>query len=361
MESLVFIDNEDITDPATNLAIEEYALRYLAPEHDYLMLYRNNPSVIVGRNQNVLEEIDDTYTRESGIRVLRRLSGGGTVYHDPGNLNFSFITRYEQSRLHNFHFFNAPIVRILRSHGVPAEMNDRNDILANGRKISGSAQFSSKGRMFSHGTLLFDSKLDEIDRILSGRMKKIQSRSHKSVRSAVANISGFLREPMDIITFRNCLFHGLIPDGRPDSRYTLSKTDRMRIREIRDSRYRTWEWNIGRSPRFQLTRSRLLKDLNVTLSLEVQKGHIEKLQLYAAKPDRPAGSFTRTTDVSTLDFETGKKVLDTISHRLTGLRYDPDAIRTALANGRLEVHNSEEEPVAGFIAGVSNLLYGSDE
>ena len=361
MKSLVYIDNDDITDPATNLAIEEYALRFMSPEKDYLMLYRNDPAVVVGRNQNVLEEIDDSYARTSGIRVLRRLSGGGTVFHDPGNLNFSFITRYEQSRLHNFRFFNTPIVRILRSLGVPAEMNDRNDILAAGRKISGSAQFSSKGRMVSHGTLLFDSKLDEMDRILSARMKRIQSRSHKSVRSMVANISGFLNEPMDIIAFRDRLLHGLIPDGRPDSRYILSSKDRDHIREIRDSRYRTWEWNIGRSPRFHITRSRMLNDLNISLNLEVQKGHIEKLQLDADRPTGTAGPSTCSTGVSTLDFDTGKKILDTISDRLIGLRYDPDAIRSALTNGRLEVHMSEEEPVAGFIAGIAELLYGSDE
>ncbi len=346
MESLVYINNEEITDPATNLAIEEYVLRYMDPVHDYLLLYRNDPAVIVGRNQNVLEEINDSYTREKGIQVLRRLSGGGTVYHDPGNLNFSFITRYEQSRLHNFRFFNAPVVRILRSLGVPAEMNDRNDILADGRKISGSAQFSSKGRMVSHGTLLFNSKLDEIDRVLSARMKQIRSRSHKSVRSVVANISEFLREPMDIVAFRDHLLHGLLSDDLPGSRYTLSRSDRNRIHDIRDSRYRTWEWNIGRSPRFRIIRSRILNTMRVTVDLEVNKGYIEKLSFGAWETDEKAGIV-----------ETRIAFFRRIVEQLTGLKYEPDVIRKTLNT----LNTRKAEDITVTIAGLSDLIYGDDE
>ncbi len=375
MKSLVFIDNKDITDPATNLAIEEYVLRFMDPKNDYLMLYRNEPSVIVGRNQNILEEIDDFYARKNGIQVLRRLSGGGTVYHDPGNLNFSFITYYEQSRLHNFRFFNAPVVRILRSLGVPAEMNDRNDILADGKKISGSAQFSSRGRMMSHGTLLFNSKLEEIERILSVPMKQIRSKSHKSVRSDVANITGFLTEPMDVIAFRDRLLHGLIPDDhdRADSRYTLSINDRDRIREIRNSRYRTWQWNVGRSPRFRITRSRILNGMVVMLNLEVKKGIIEKLHLDAAQSDNAAGSpgeiihshavrsIPNVTELSSMDIESGRYFLQRICDQLTGLRYDPNIIRNALENGNPEADSSQMKADERFMTGIADLLYGADE
>lgn len=368
MDSLIYIDNEDITDPATNLAIEEYVLRQMDPAHDYLMLCRNEPSVIVGRNQNVLEEINDDYARKKGIRILRRLSGGGTVYHDLQNLNFSFITRYEPSRLHNFKFFNAPVVSVLRSLGVPAEMNDRNDILANGRKISGSAQFSSKGRMFSHGTLLFNSELDEVNRVLSTRMKQIHSKSHKSVRSNVANISGFLNQPMGILEFRDHLMQGLLKNDAPGSRYRLTRADREHVREIRQSRYDQWEWNIGRSPRFRISRTRILMDIKMTLELNVNKGHIENLSIKTehvngVKWDRP----------NPLDFSD-------ICSRLAGLRYDQQIIRTALENlairesfyqagvgGYLDNTNraGREGQLAGnisdFIGDIAQLIYGEDD
>jgi len=354
MESLVFVDNGDRTDPAFNLALEEYVLRQMDPERDYLLLYRNEPSVIVGRNQNVLEEVHDSYIRQKGIPILRRLSGGGTVYHDPQNLNFSFVTRYESSRLHNFRFFNTPVVRILRTLGVPAEMNDRNDILAGGRKISGSAQFSSKGRMYSHGTLLFNSELEELDRVLAVRMKHIRSKSHKSVRSTVANISEFLDRPMSVHAFREYLLQGLQRDGLVGTRCVLSDSDLEKIEELRESRYTRWEWNIGRSPKFSVSRSRIVDGVSVSVDLVVSKGHIEEIVLQSEQ----AAPYVANHAGMGASVPKDLPDLTVISNALKGIRYDP---KTVLAG----IRNAWQHDLSGTAAAISAdtvaaMVYGED-
>src|SRR5699024_9852101 len=157
-----FIDNKGITDPYINLAIEEYALQNFGEEDTYLLFYINAPSIIIGRNQNTVEEVNTDYVDDNHIKVVRRLSGGGAVYHDEGNLNFSFITKDDGDSFHNFAKFTEPVVQALNKIGVPAELVGRNDLQIEGRKFSGNAQFSTKGRMFSHGTLMLDSEIEHI-------------------------------------------------------------------------------------------------------------------------------------------------------------------------------------------------------
>src|SRR5690625_275930 len=147
-----FIDNKGITDPYINLALEEYVLKNFGEEDTYLLFYINEPSIIVGKNQNSIEEINTDYVDANNIKVVRRLSGGGAVYHDEGNLNYSFITKDDGESFHNFAKFTEPIVKALNKIGVPAELIGRNDLLIKGKKFSGNAQFLTKGRMFSHGT-----------------------------------------------------------------------------------------------------------------------------------------------------------------------------------------------------------------
>ena len=199
---MLFIDNKGITDPRINLAIEEYALKNLDINETYLLFYINEPSIIIGKNQNSVEEINTEYVESNGIHVVRRLSGGGAVYHDLGNLNYSFITKDDGDSFHNFRKFTEPVIAALKQMGVNAELSGRNDILAEGRKISGNAQFSTKGRMFTHGTLLFNSEMDHIVSALRVKKDKIESKGIKSVRSRVANISEFLTETVDIEEFR---------------------------------------------------------------------------------------------------------------------------------------------------------------
>lgn len=189
---MYFVDNKGITDPRINLAIEEYLLKTMdVDQNPFLLFYINEPSIIIGKNQNTAEEINTDYVDSNGIHVVRRLSGGGAVYHDHGNLNFSFITKDDGNSFRDFRKFTEPVVKALQDMGVNAELSGRNDLLAEGRKISGNAQFATRGRMFSHGTLLFDTKMDEVVSALKVNKEKIESKGIKSIRSRVANISEF--------------------------------------------------------------------------------------------------------------------------------------------------------------------------
>jgi lipoate-protein ligase A len=308
---LLFLDNGNIHDPSLNLALEEYALRRLPADQDYLLFYINEPSIIIGRHQNTAEEVNEQVVRDRGIHVVRRLSGGGAVYHDLGNLNFSFITRDDGKSFHNFRKFTEPVTAALRMLGVEAELTGRNDLQVGERKISGNAQFSAKGRMFSHGTLLFDSEVDSIVSALNVNPMKFESKSTKSVRSRVANISEFLSEPLTMEQFRDSLLQSIF--GSPDiPRYELAEADWEAIRELADERYRSWEWNYGRSPAFNVRQVKRLAAGTFDVRLDVKDGVIREAAVY--------GDFFGTGEVSE------------ITGRLTNVRYDRTSIRQALAD-----------------------------
>lgn len=333
---MIFIENEGITDPRTNLALEEYALRHFDQGENYLLFYINEPSIIIGRNQNTLEEINHEYVEEKGIHVVRRISGGGAVYHDHGNLNFSFITNYDKQSLNNFKKFTGPVIKVLRGMGVDAELSGRNDILANGKKISGNAQFSSARRMFSHGTLLYDSDLSEVGKALNVKMSKIASKGHKSVRSRVANISEFLESPLPIGAFRSQLLQGLY-ENRPDfTTYHLTENEWEGVMELREKKYGLWEWNYGHSPKFNIQRSRRFPIGEIDLRLDVEKGIIRNMKIY--------GDFF------------GKEPVDTLEERFKNKRYHPEDINIAMEGVELEEYFGPME-----IKEFTDLVYGADE
>lgn len=308
MSQLVYIDNEGITDPHINLAIEEYALRHLDPRYTYVLFYVNEPSIIIGRNQNTFEEIDQTYVQERGIHVVRRLSGGGAVYHDAGNLNFSFITDYGSDRLHNFRLFTEPVVQVLQSLGANVELQGRNDLVIDGRKVSGNAQYSTPRRMFSHGTLLFDSDLGEVGRALSVKPSKIQSKGHRSVRSRVANIAEFADKEMDVPLLQMRLLEGIFWNGEVPA-YRLSGRDWEGVRRIVEQRYGHWDWNYGASPPFDLQRSRRFDFGEVDVRLDVRKGRIVQARLFGDM--------------------LGSGNLRPLEQRLEGMPYDREALLKA--------------------------------
>ncbi len=310
---MLFIDNKGITDPRINLAIEEYALTTMDVEKDsFFLFYINQPSIIIGRNQNTIEEINTDFVETNGIIPVRRLSGGGAVYHDLGNLNFSFITKDDGESFRNFKKFTQPIVDALKEMGIDAELSGRNDILAEGRKISGNAQFSTKGRMFSHGTLLFNSEMDAVVSALKVRKDKIESKGIKSIRSRVANISEFLDEPMSIEEFKQALLISIFNGADNIEYYELTEQDWENIHKLSEKRYQSWDWNFGKSPKFNLDHSHRFPAGSIDLKLQVSKGKIEEAAIF--------GDFFGVGDMADVE------------KRLIGVDYSRTAIDEALAD-----------------------------
>lgn len=275
-----FINNQNITDPTINLAIEEYAVSELDPNETYLLFYVNEPSIIIGKNQNTIEEINEAYVKENDIHVVRRLSGGGAVYHDFGNLNFSFITTDDGDSFHNFKKFTDPVVTALQRLGIDAKLSGRNDIQVGERKISGNAQFKTKGRMFSHGTLLLDSHLEDVVKALHVKTDKIASKGIKSIRSRVANINEFLQEPLTMEALKKQLLVSIFQGEENISFYEWTEQDWKRVHEISEQRYRNWDWNYGKSPKFNVQHAKRFPIGQIEVRLFVEKGYIEEAKIF---------------------------------------------------------------------------------
>ena len=305
-----FIFNPDIRDPKINLAVEEYILKHLNVDHeDYILFYINGPSIIIGKNQNTSEEVNLKYIEENGIDVVRRLSGGGAVYHDEGNLNFSFITKDDGNSFNNYKKFTQPIVDALRNLGVEAELTGRNDIQVGERKISGNAQFTTRGRMFSHGTLMFNSNIEEVVNSLNVSEEKMRSKGIKSVRSRVANITEFLEHEMEMEQFVEALLHSIY-DGEQPERYVLRDEDWEIVHDISKERYANWDWNFGKSPKFDVESKRRFPIGTIDVRLNVNKGTITEAKIY--------GDFFGVGDIQDVE------------QALVGTRFERAAIREQL-------------------------------
>ena len=269
--------SHDCTDPAWNLALDEYLLTHFTEE--VLSLWRNGPSVIVGRNQNALEEIDQDFVRARGIAVVRRLTGGGAVFHDLGNVNYTLVQPYQEGDFNNYAKFTRPIVDFLAELGVRAELSGRNDLLVEGRKCSGNAQAVRGGRILHHGTLLFSADLSRLSGALRPRDIKIQSKGVKSVSSRVTNLAGHLPEPMRVEAFLDRLRAWFLarPGVRP---YQLTAEDRAAVDALRAAKYGAWAWNFGASPRYTWARAAKYPFGLVDVRLRVEGGVIQEAVLY---------------------------------------------------------------------------------
>ena len=264
------------TDPAYNLALEQVVFDRLGAERPCVMLWRNDRAVVVGKHQNTLAEIDPACAAERGIRVVRRLSGGGAVYHDLGNVNYTFVAPQTGAGL-DFAAFCAPVAEALAELGVEAVLTGRNDLTVDGERRSGSAQYARDGRVMHHGTLLYDVDLEVMDRVLRPPADKLASKGVASVRSRVANIRPYVAEELDTAGFlarlRDIFFRRWPLERRALTPEEASEAERLR-REV----YDTWAWNVGASPPCQVVKLRRVEGCGrVEARLDVREGRIAAL------------------------------------------------------------------------------------
>ncbi|MGL4697573.1 lipoate--protein ligase [Enterococcus larvae] len=313
---MIFVPNEN-NDPRINLAIETYLLKEMPLEEPILLFYINEPSIIIGRNQNTIEEINKEYVEEQGIHVVRRLSGGGAVYHDHGNLNFSFIMPDDGNSFRDFEKVTKPIIQALHELGVSgAELKGRNDLVIDGMKFSGNAMYATEGRMFAHGTLMFDSDINEVVNALKVRKDKIESKGIKSIRSRVTNIKPFLpkeKQGMTTEEFRQEILLKIFGVDSIDEikTYELTEKDWAHINQISDDYYRNWDWNYGKSPSFNLERRHRFPIGSIEVRMDVEDGLIKDIKVY--------GDF----------FGLGE--INDVEKKLMGIKYEKQAISEAVA------------------------------
>ena len=265
------------TDPCQNLALEQYVLEHRR-EGDWLLLWQNANTVVIGMNQNTAEEINPDFVSRHYITVVRRMTGGGAVYHDLGNLNYSFITDVGEMEQLSIHRFTEPVCRALNALGVRAETGGRNDILVNGKKVSGVAQRIDGGRILHHGTLLFDSNPEMIAGALHADPEKFRSKSAKSVRSRIGNLREFLPEEISLQRFWDRILLELGGDGI--IREQLTDKEQQQIHRLADEKYRSWEWTWGRSPDYTFRSRKRFPGGTLELRMNIRHGCIEDIVFY---------------------------------------------------------------------------------
>jgi lipoate-protein ligase A len=294
--------------PAYNLALEEYALREM--REDVIMLWRNSAAVIIGNNQNAAEEIDADYVTANKITVVRRQSGGGAVFHDLGNVNFTVIHELGGDDFNNYRKFTAPIIGYLAELGVKAELSGRNDLVIDGMKFCGNAQAVKKHRIMHHGCILYSADFERLAGALRPPKIKIESKGIKSVRKRVTNIADHMPSPMPVEDFFNGLadyFLRSAPDIEP---YELSEDDIAAAGRLARDKYSTWEWNFGRSPAYNMERETRGDFGTVSVKLFVERGVIEEIHIF--------GDFFGLLDKSGLE------------SALKDVKHEAEAIKNAL-------------------------------
>ncbi|MDD5508278.1 MAG: lipoate--protein ligase family protein [Bacteroidales bacterium] len=267
------------TDPFFNLAAEEYIFRSYTQD-DVIMLWRNEPSVIVGKHQNPFREINIAFARENHLPVIRRISGGGTVYHDPGNLNFTFIHTQQSNYTVDYNAFLQPVISVLNRWNIPCERSGKSDLFVHQRKISGNSQHLFKNRVLHHGTLLYSTDLDKLNQVLVNNATRYTDKSIRSNPAAVANISEFLNDPPPVEIFQERLAKQWMNNFSPVRWITLSASDEKAIQSLSEQKYRTWEWNFGYSPPYQVSVTFTIHGKEIRAEISVRNGIIRKIHTF---------------------------------------------------------------------------------
>ncbi len=306
---MIYIRNDD-NRPQFNLALEQYVFDSLDQFDEIFLLWINEPSIIVGKNQNTIEEINLDYVKEHNINVVRRLSGGGAVYHDYGNLNYTIISKSKNTSAFNFEAFSRPVIEVLAKLGVKAEFTGRNDITIDGKKFCGNAQYMKKGKVLHHGAILFDTDLGVLGKALKVSKDKIESKGVKSVRSRVTNIKDHLKEDISIEDFKQLLLDHMIKEYGGIQEYKLTEEDYANINKLMEERYATWEWNFGSSPKFNIEKSKRFPSGKVQTKIDVEDGLIKGIKFY--------GDFFGSGEISDIE------------EKFIGVKYKEDEIMKVL-------------------------------
>lgn len=267
----IYSTNNDIY---FNLAAEEYLLRNL--QEDVFMLWKNKPAVVVGKHQNTFREVNYLYARANDIKIARRLSGGGTVFHDEGNLNFSFIRNGEEGKLIDFRKFTDPVRKALATFGLETRFEGNNSLTLNGYKVSGNAEHVFKSRVLHHGTLLFSTEMQALGEVLKVDQDTYEDRAVKSVRSKVANIQDFLDKPINIEEFTKNMQRFFSAELSSCKMYHFSENEQNAINELVKNKYRTSNWIFGWSPRYFFRKRFTVGDRELNVWLRVEKGIIKE-------------------------------------------------------------------------------------
>ena len=301
------------TNPYYNMAFDEYCLESLPIDEPVFFLWQNKPAVIVGYNQEVNTEVNLDYLKEKGIDLVRRVTGGGAVYHDLENLNYTIVGRSEDLE-RDYPEYAALMMKALQALGVPATLSGRNDILVDGKKVSGFAKRVCKNRLMVHGTLMYNVDVDVLTHVLNPSTTKLQSKGIASVRSRVTNLCNYLPELSDIQAFKNRL-EEILSNNYSDAEYQLSETDLAHIQRLTDEKFATWEWNYGRSPKATLVHSARLACGTVEIHLTLAENRIASCRF--------GGDFL------------GNLPASDIEKALTGIPYEINEIRKCLS--KLEI------------------------
>ena len=320
------IDSGSVRDPALNLALEEYLVRDFRGDGTILLFYVNAPAVVIGRNQVPHTEISLGAAARQDIRVVRRLSGGGAVYHDRGNLNFSLIQAHDPDTIISPAEVLQPVVQGLKGVGVPVYRNARHDIMVDGMKVTGAAQYRTRGKCLTHGTLLVSADLEALRRALDADSAVPFSRGRPSVRSPVTNLNRY-QPALDTERGREILLPFFAKQYGPALPLTLDAAAWDGIRATAQAKYRSWDWTMGRSPEFRLQRSMVFPWGPCEAVLHIQRGILTRIDLR-----QPAGA---------------PSLLDALAIALEGCRYHPADITTVLqAMGAFH----EQPAIAGRVA-----------